>query len=72
MSETGEPSGEANTKETLTEIEFVVGGDGRTYLHIDAPKMTTLVEVSDDDVNNIRKTILEEPKRVRTRKYKRK
>lgn len=72
MAEATDSNGEPDTTKTLTDIDFVKGGDGRTYLHIDAPKMTTLVEVSEDDIDNIRKTILEEPKRVRTGTHKRK
>lgn len=67
-------SGDDDTTLTksLTDVEFVKGGDGRTYLHIDAPKMTSLVEVNEEDIDNIRDTIQGEPKRVRTGKYKRK
>lgn len=68
----GTDDNEPATEKSLTDVDFVKGGDGRTYLHIDAPKMTTIVEVSEKDIDNIRKTIQEEPKRVRTGTGKRK
>lgn len=68
----GTDDNEPTTEKSLTDVDFVKGGDGRTYLHIDAPKMTTIVEVSEKDIDNIRKTIQEEPKRVRTGTDKRK
>ncbi len=68
----GSDDNEPETEKSLTDIDFVKGDDGRTYLHIDAPKMTTLVEVNENDIDNIRKTILEGPKRVRTGTDKRK
>ncbi|RRJ31157.1 hypothetical protein EIK79_07945 [Halocatena pleomorpha] len=68
----GTDENESATEKSLTDVDFVKGDDGRMYLHIDAPKMTTLVEVNENDIDNIRKTIQEGPKRVRTGTNKRK
>lgn len=58
--------------EPLPIIDLVQGDDGRIYLHIDAPCTTTVVKLTDNDIDRIRDTIQSEPTRMRTGRQPRK